>query len=66
MNIESVESLYDLWVDGEVTEMWKTLNGLSTGEFAYAIAWITYMLSTEGERTLSAWIFWLEAKSKNN
>jgi len=66
MNIESVESLYELWVGGKVTELWKRLTELPPGEFAYVIAWITYMLSSEGERTLGAWIFWLEAKSKNN
>ena len=64
MNIEEVDRFLDLWLTNKVEKLWKEMSKLPTAEFAYVIAWITYMLSADNERSLSQWIVWLEIKAK--
>jgi len=63
MNIEEVDRFLDLWLTNKVEKLWREMSKLSLPEFAYVTAWITYMLSSDNERSLSQWIFWLETKA---
>ena len=64
MNIEEIDTYFDLWLTNKVEKLWREMSKLSLSEFAYVTAWITYMLSSESEASLSQWIFWLETKAK--
>ena len=63
MTIEEVDIYLDLWATNEVEKLWKKMTKLPLPEFAYVTAWITYMLSSENEISLSPWIVWLETKA---
>ena len=64
MNIKEVDKYLDLWLTNKVEKLWEELSKLPLPSFAYVTAWITYMLSIEGDTALSQWIFYLETKSK--
>jgi len=64
MNIEEIDIYLDLWLTNKVEKLWTKMSKLSLPEFAYVTAWITYMLTSESERSLSQWIVWLETKAK--
>ena len=65
MNIQTIDSLLDLWDNNKLEKLWKHLSSLSQSELAYRISWMTTMIRDDGEVRLSQWLVWLETKSKN-
>lgn len=65
MNIQTIDSLLDLWDNNKLEKLWKHLSSLSQSELAYTISWMTTMIRDDGEVRLSQWLVWLETKSKN-
>ena len=66
MNIQTIDSLLDLWDNNKLEKLWKHLSSLSQSELAYTISWMTTMIRDDGEVRLSQWLVWLETKSKNH
>ena len=55
-----------MWEDNKLEKVWFKLNDLSKTELAFIIAWMTAIISDDGEVRLSQWLVWMETKSNKS
>jgi hypothetical protein len=63
MKLNILDEMLQLWEDGKLEQVWSSVSKLNKEDFAFTIAWMTAIISDDGQVKLSQWLVWLETKS---